>query len=258
MGNPFWPAIDDIEDAKKACKQAAGISFFVAIVTATIVILQMKKVINLFPNIGPSAFVDAGLFLVIGIFLLRYSRIAAVLGLCLYVGEQIFMMLQAGPSLNIMGIIFTLAFIGGVRGTFEYHSMKAHEEKKPDSSVADAPAEEAEKKPFSFPWRAVVLLAVFAGLAFGVYHYRERLFGKGAAKIKMPSFSNLPKLPSLPGGKGTAESLTPESGSGEKVTLQLKNGKSITGQILYEDETYYTLKAGGSQQIVLKEDVITS
>lgn len=70
----LWPGIEDIEDAKKLNRNGAGIAFFIAAVTAIVAYLQASGRINLFAGLGREAYVDAGLFVAIGLGLLTGSN----------------------------------------------------------------------------------------------------------------------------------------------------------------------------------------
>src|SRR5947207_822438 len=127
MNNIFWPSIQDIEDAKKASKTGAGCAFFVAGATGLITVLELSGV-HIIPGWNVLNFIDAAIFLVLGIFMMRFSRLAALGALILYVGGQILIMKQTGPRFNLLAIFFTLYFLSAVRGTFAFHEMKQQEE----------------------------------------------------------------------------------------------------------------------------------
>ena len=70
------------------------------------------------------ALVDAGLFALIAFGIYKMSRLAAVLGLLLYLWGQLSQILATGKTNFILVILFTLYFIHGIRGTFAYHKLK--------------------------------------------------------------------------------------------------------------------------------------
>ena len=127
MANAFWPDIHDIESAKKACHAAAVGAFFVAAITGLVAAIAMASSTPI-AGIDGSAFVDAAIFAVLGFFLRRCSRTAAVIALVLFIIERIFMMAQGGaPAGLIVAIILIVYFIGGVRGAFTYHRLMAQQ-----------------------------------------------------------------------------------------------------------------------------------
>ena len=122
----FLQNVDNADEAHKACAGAAGISFFIAIVTGVVVFLQQSGKINILPGIGNAAYIDVGLFVLIGLGLSFHSRLAAVGGLILYVGERGYMMFQHGfnPGQVVFMVIIGIAFINGIRGAFAWHNYK--------------------------------------------------------------------------------------------------------------------------------------
>lgn len=252
--NWLWPAIDDLEDAKKAAHLGAGCAFFVAVVTGIVTVLSVRGM-KLFPGLDASGFLDAGLFLLIGIFIYRYSRIAAVAGLLLYVGEQIMMIKMNGFRFSLIPVFFTLHFIAGVRGTFDYHHLKKIEMKEvplsaPPQIFPQAPAEVPKTKKKWALLAVVVLGAVAALLAYGYYyrHFRPLQFS-GA-----PGSAQTQEVPSSGLAAPAAEAET-QLVPGER-SFKMKDGKTITGRVLMEDDVYYTVEtSGGRQEIVIKEDL---
>ncbi|MDP9268517.1 MAG: hypothetical protein M3P27_09380 [Acidobacteriota bacterium] len=125
MANPFWPEVTDLESAKKACRTAAGAAFFIAGLTAIVAGIALAGT-TVIPGISGWALVDAAIFLVLGIFLRRFSRTAAVIALVLFILERISMMTQdTSPASLPLGIFLTLMFITGVRGAFAYRRLSA-------------------------------------------------------------------------------------------------------------------------------------
>ncbi len=251
MANPFWPSVDTMDEAKKACHTAGGFSFFVAIVTAVVVYLQTSGKINIVQGFSSWAYIDAGLFFLIGLGLMWCSRIAAVIGLILFVAERIFMIQQTGMSANlIMPIIITLGFIGGVRGSFSYHVFrKLEKEEGRIDEAAAAPAEEtAPKNKFrKILFITGLSLLGVAGLIFAAaYFLLPRSSSPGAASYSSsgPASTGADAIPGEP------------VASGEEMVFRLKTGETVKGRVVREDETYYTVETfGGGQQYVIKEDI---
>lgn len=116
----FWPAVDTLEAAKSTAKLGGVTAAIVAVVTAIVAILSLFGVE--FASIW--ALIDAGLFALISFGIFKMSRIAAVLGLLLYLWGQITQMLSTGSMNYILFLLFTLYLVHGVRGTFAYHKLK--------------------------------------------------------------------------------------------------------------------------------------
>jgi len=125
MANPLWPDVNDLESATRACRTAAGAAFFIAGVTALVAAIALAGT-TIVPGINGWAFVDAAIFLVLGIFLRRFSRAAAIVALALFIIERINMMLQStSPASLPLGLILTVLFVAGVRGAFAHHKLNA-------------------------------------------------------------------------------------------------------------------------------------
>jgi hypothetical protein len=71
-------------------------------------------------KITPLSLIDSALFAVIAWALFRYSRVAAVAGLLLYIVERIDMIASGLIGGLLMTAIIALIFLGAVRGTFAY------------------------------------------------------------------------------------------------------------------------------------------
>ena len=122
MANALWPDVGNIEAAKKACKGAAISAFLVAGVTALIAVIALAGS-SLIPGINGWALLDAAIFGLLGFFLLRFSRTAAVIALVLFIVERISMMASNGIAGFPLALILIVFFIGGVRGAFAYHHL---------------------------------------------------------------------------------------------------------------------------------------
>lgn len=124
----FFPAITDMESARKAGKQGAWAAFFGAGVTAVIAtIAAFRPQATAAFGIGVWAFLDAAVFLGLGVGIWRMSRTCAVLGLAFYALERIVMALDrpatAGKGI-VLVVILVLAYVNGIRGTFAFHRFK--------------------------------------------------------------------------------------------------------------------------------------
>ena len=118
----FWPDVSNLQDANKAIRYGFWAAVFVATVTA---IFAFVAIFLHTPVLGidGSALFDAVLFAGVAFGIDRKSRVAALVGLGLYVVERFYMLATSGGSIGVggvMAIILTLYFVHGVRGTFAY------------------------------------------------------------------------------------------------------------------------------------------
>ncbi|MGH7493628.1 MAG: hypothetical protein ACREOO_14720 [bacterium] len=124
MRNVFWPKVDTIEDAKAASRAGAWAAIFVAAMTGVVAILAFAG-IQIFGQVKIEVWslIDSALFILIAWGLFRYSRVAAVVGLLLYLVERIVMMASGLTGGLIVSVIIILMFIGAVRGTIAYRRL---------------------------------------------------------------------------------------------------------------------------------------
>ena len=123
-----WPAVDTPESARFAVRQAFWAAIFVCGAT-TLVVLISAVAAPTDPRLqfAPSALVDAAIFGAIAFGIWKESRAAAVAGLTVYLLEQLYMLTQlAGrpPNFILMAILIC-GFLGGIRGTWALHDMRA-------------------------------------------------------------------------------------------------------------------------------------
>jgi hypothetical protein len=138
--NFFWPKLDTRDDAQWAVKQALFAAVFCTIVTATAATLAACGV-SFVSKLGITAwsFVDAAMFGGVAFGLHRHSRFAAWAGLILYVAERAYSMTRLGPSNPFVAIIFTLAFIGGLRATYALQRIRRAESEPAAEAVTARP-----------------------------------------------------------------------------------------------------------------------
>jgi len=117
ISNPFWPKINTVETAKIVARNTSEITFLIAGITTVYTIFKIQSVSYL-------AIFDISVLIVIGFFIRKMSRIAAIIGFCLYISSKIvtFMKFPFIGSTAFL-IIFMLAFINGIRATFNYHRL---------------------------------------------------------------------------------------------------------------------------------------
>lgn len=122
-GSWFWPDVTTLDGASTACRTAMWFSIAVASITALMALIALSG--NVIAGVGASAFVDAALFAAIAFGLSRRSRFAAVSGFLLFLLERIYMIVQTGSVLGagVLGIVFLIGFLNGVRGAFAYHKL---------------------------------------------------------------------------------------------------------------------------------------
>jgi len=116
----YWKEITDTETASDATKAAVGISYFVAAVTglvATLSVVYHKPILGL----DAWSFLDAILFVVIAWRIGKMSRIWSVIGILLYVVEALFSLATKAGGIGVLTIVFIVAYINAIRGTFAYH-----------------------------------------------------------------------------------------------------------------------------------------
>ncbi len=118
----MWPTTTTTSSARFAVTQA----FWAATVCAAGVAL-LVTLNQLTPGDGPrfpfhlGSLLDAAAFAAVAIGLSRRSRVAAVCGLGLYLVEEAYILGQARPLTLLVVVLFTIAFVNGVRGAFALH-----------------------------------------------------------------------------------------------------------------------------------------
>jgi hypothetical protein len=126
-GNAVWPTIDSIQTAREAAQQGFWAAIAVAVITSIAILAAMALGGALGPlDLGVWAFIDVGIYVAIAIGIRRMSRVAAVLGLVLYIANRIYLwaVLGARPAGIAMTAILVIALLNGVRGTFAYHRLR--------------------------------------------------------------------------------------------------------------------------------------
>ena len=119
--NWLWPDITDLESAAAAGREGAAVAFVVAGITAVFAVLSYFHVANV---LSPWALIDAGVMAILGFFIRRMSRAAAVIALVWFIAARIQGAITHGLVGNIvLGIILLTGFVSGVRGTIAYHRL---------------------------------------------------------------------------------------------------------------------------------------
>lgn len=117
------------EVAQKSVKNAANVAYLVACVTALLVLLAWFNVVHL---VSTWSTLDALAFVVVGFFISRGSRVAAVIGLTFYVLEAIGRLAaskdtasdQGAGGFSILTLVLILFFVNGIRGAFALARMR--------------------------------------------------------------------------------------------------------------------------------------
>jgi len=125
--NIIWPSFETIEDAKWATKQAMIAAIICASVTGLVSILAICGVefVTKTLHLSGLSLIDAAMFGLIAVFLAKQSRVAAWCGLIVYLVERVYAWATVpGSQTNVLlPVIFTLAFITGVRGAHAFHRL---------------------------------------------------------------------------------------------------------------------------------------
>lgn len=255
----FWPDIQTRNDAKNLSQRASVFAFFIAVVTAGAVYLQTHHKIELMAELDSASYIDAAAFAVIGFFLLKCSRLAAVSGLVLYALDQAILIQQTGYRFSILPILIFFGFVSAVRATFDYHAMKSGQGEDSKAPVADTSGASAQSAappaPATKPWvrqllLAVLALAIFAAAGWIAYHNLQAVSknARNTAPHKTAS-----ALPDMIGKVSRAAQSEPVKGA--KKSFRLRDGSTVTGVVTYEDEVYATVETLTGPVTVIMEDV---
>ena len=139
-----WPSIQDRESALRISRGGFVAAIFQAGLALMFAWIARKTT---YAGLSISTYLIAAvIFGVIAMGIWRLSRVAAVLGLVLFVAEAIWMLLDVRGVTGLVKallvtLFLTLIFVNGVRGTFAYHNFADEE------TEADKPPEAIEEKP---------------------------------------------------------------------------------------------------------------
>ena len=139
----LWPSIQDHESALRVSRRGFVGAIFQA--GSALMFAWMARKTS-YAGFSISTFLIAAvIFGVIAIGIWRLSRVAAVLGLVLFVPDAIWMSLDVRGVTDLVKalvliLFLTLLFANGVRGTFAYHKSADAEPE------ADTPPETIEEK----------------------------------------------------------------------------------------------------------------
>ncbi len=117
--NNLWPDTSHLDGATTAARNGLWAACFVAIATAGLALYsEFVRPLLIFDIWG---LLDSFLFAVTAFGIWRMSRIAAIFGLTLYLGEQWYQWTTDGVGNIIVAFPLTLMFVNGVRGTVAFH-----------------------------------------------------------------------------------------------------------------------------------------
>ncbi len=117
--NNLWPDTSHLDGATTAARSGLWAACFVAsAMTGLALYSEFVRPLLIFDIWG---LLDSFLFAVIAIGIWRMSRIAAIFGLTLYLGEQWYQWTTDGVGNIILVLLLTLMFVNGVRGTIAIH-----------------------------------------------------------------------------------------------------------------------------------------
>ncbi len=119
----FWGKVDSRDEAIELSRSGAAAAFVCAGVTAAATAAAMFGY-SLMPGFNAWALIDAALFAGLGWGVWRFSRIAAVLALVLYIAERAMMFSQTPSHLAVITVMFIIFFVNGIRGTVAYHRLR--------------------------------------------------------------------------------------------------------------------------------------
>lgn len=241
----FWPKIAGKRSAREAVKLAMATAFVIAIATGVLIFFQSTSTSDFWKSLPQPVWIDAIIFMVLGIGLYFNSRIVALAALVIYVYGQ-YQVVRAGNSITILMILFTLNFINGMRGSFYYHIYKHSdfEEEENTKPVAQNTSEAASPKRSKLKWIAIGLLLI-AVSAVGLFALMYRSSSPSPSTSSEISENVVPKN----------KTIAPADDSKGMRIFRLKDGREIRGKVVYEDSVYYSVETSGRTEIVIKEDI---
>lgn len=129
--NQFWPPINTVAEARRVAKQGFWAALFVSGMTSILAIASIAaggSVLEL--PVDAWSFVDVGLFVAVAVGIYRLSRVAAVVGLGLYLMGQVYLWAVTGPQVASLWLVILIvfAFANSIRGTFAYHRLRQQED----------------------------------------------------------------------------------------------------------------------------------
>ena len=119
--NWIWPSLSNVTVVRQAAHQGTWAAVLVALMPA---LLAAVSLVEKTPSqIDTWAFVDTLQFAVIAFAIYKMSRVAAILGLTIYLIQRIVIWATVGSDNIILTSMIMLAFVNSVRGTVVYHRL---------------------------------------------------------------------------------------------------------------------------------------
>lgn len=118
--NWVWPDVSDKVSARKAVKEGVAACAFIAAIDAAIAIYAnvLGRTVG---GYGASVLIDGAVFALLALFLLKNSRIAAVVALALMTLEIADKVVHHASTFNLVTMVLFLAILNSVRGAFAFH-----------------------------------------------------------------------------------------------------------------------------------------
>ena len=107
----FWPEVTDLDSAREAIKLGCGACFVLAALNVLMATFGAR-----------SAFADAIIYAVLGLWIRRNSRAAAVIGVAL-MSLSVIVSVARLPLIGALTIILYVCLLSGMRGTFAYRKL---------------------------------------------------------------------------------------------------------------------------------------
>jgi len=120
--NFLLPTITDLKSAQAAARQGTAVCIVIMIFSSAMVAISTAT--------GSGRPSQEFIFMMLIYGLIAYltykmSRVAAVLGLVIYLGDRLVLIARSGANANFtLAIFFIFAFINSIRGTFAYHRLR--------------------------------------------------------------------------------------------------------------------------------------
>ncbi len=263
----IWPTTENFYESRQAAGLGAGTAIFCGIVTGVVTWFATHGK-SLLPGIDATSYIDAGIFLIIGFFIMRMSRIAAVAGLLVYVWGQYEMMKTNGGHMNyFLVFMFTMNFINGIRGTFAWHEFNRHAEpgaEKEEEAARKAALEESGEAPALRKRQRIALavLGVCVVIGGGFWltgQIKSGTFNKQPQQVQAvksdKTFVPIANAAPVPAAAPAAPAV-PQPGA---KTFRLKNGEVISGKVLIDDSVFYEVETSdGQHKTIIKEDLASA
>lgn len=125
MTRSWWPPVDTLRNARKATMN--GVYAVLIIVAFSLAGWFLAPQFVGGPDMFWFVIGQLGIYSIIGIFIWCNSRVAAILGLALFVADKIAQIgvVPFNPGYIIVSLAIILGFVHAIRGTFAHHRLKA-------------------------------------------------------------------------------------------------------------------------------------